>query len=151
MRYYTLGSTNSNNNIGADTTTTTSPVSDSLMSCLPSELRAVMKPISTITYNYNDSTIVSTVDYLPLMSEYEVFGFISSSSTVEKNYQTQYQYYKNGNSTLKYRHDSTTSVVNWWLRSPMTTDAQFCTVDVNGTANHANAYYSYGIVPMFKV
>lgn len=151
MRYYTLGSTNSNNNIGADTTTTTSPVSDSLMSCLPSELRTVMKPISTITYNYNDSTIVSTVDYLPLMSEYEVFGFVSSSSTTEKNYQTQYQYYKNGNSTLKYRHDSTTSVVNWWLRSPMTTDAQFCTVDVNGTANHANAYYSYGIVPIFKV
>lgn len=151
MRYYTLGSTNSNNNIGADTTTTTSPVSNSLMSCLTSELRAVMKPISTITYNYNDSTIVSTVDYLPLMSEYEVFGFISNSSVTEKNHQTQYQYYKNGNSTLKYRHDSTTSVVNWWLRSPMTTDAQFCTVDVNGTANHANAYYSYGIVPIFKV
>ena len=50
LRYDVLGSTNSNNN-DAGTTTATSPVSGTLMAALPSDLRAVMKPMNIYTDN----------------------------------------------------------------------------------------------------
>ena len=156
LRYDVLGSTNSNNN-DAGTTTATSPVSGTLMAALPSDLRAVMKPMNIYTDNTGGgsntaSYVTKSVDYLPLLAEYEIFGTRSYANSAEQNYQAQYQYYKNGNSKVKYRHSSTSSTAYWWERSPYSGNSTtFCTVYTNGNADIGSARSSYGLAPAFRV
>ena len=156
LRYDVLGSTNSNNN-DAGTTTATSPVSGTLMAALPSDLRAVMKPMNIYTDNTGGgsntaSYVTKSVDYLPLLAEYEIFGTRSYANSAEQNYQAQYQYYKNGNSKVKYRHSSTSSTADWWERSPYYNySGNFCLVTTDGTASGSNARYSNGLAPAFRV
>ena len=156
LRYDVLGSTNSNNN-DAGTTTATSPVSGTLMAALPSDLRAVMKPMNIYTDNTGGgsntaSYVTKSVDYLPLLAEYEIFGTRSYANSAEQNYQAQYQYYKNGNSKVKYRHSSTSSAAYWWERSPYYGySAHFCTVSTTGAATYTGAGISYGLAPAFRV
>lgn len=156
LRYDVLGSTNSNNN-DAGTTTATSPISGTLMAALPSDLRAVMKPMTIYTDNTGGgsntaSYVTASVDYLPLLAEFEIFGTRSYANSAEQNYQQQYQYYKNGNSKVKYRHSSTSSTAYWWGRSPYYyTSGAFCLVYTNGTAYSNSARYSLGLAPAFRV
>lgn len=156
LRYDVLGSTNSNNN-DAGTTTATSPVSGTLMAALPSDLRAVMKPMNIYTDNTGGgsntaSYVTKSVDYLPLLAEYEIFGTRSYANSAEQNYQAQYQYYKNGNSKVKYRHSSTSSTAYWWERSPAyNTSGTFCSVGTDGSAHANYARNSYGLAPAFRV
>ena len=156
LRYDVLGSTNSNNN-DAGTTTATSPVSGTLMAALPSDLRAVMKPMTIYTDNTGGgsntaSYVTASVDYLPLLAEFEIFGTRSYANSAEQNYQQQYQYYKNGNSKVKYRHSSTSSTADWWERSPYYYNGgYFCYVYTNGDADDYYARYSYGLAPAFRV
>lgn len=156
LRYDVLGSTNSNNN-DAGTTTATSPVSGTLMAALPSDLRAVMKPMNIYTDNTGGgsntaSYVTKSVDYLPLLAEYEIFGTRSYANSAEQNYQAQYQYYKNGNSKVKYRHSSTSSTAYWWERSPYCSNSNlFCVVYTSGAANYNTARYSSGLAPAFRV
>ena len=156
LRYDVLGSTNSNNN-DAGTTTATSPVSGTLMAALPSDLRAVMKPMNIYTDNTGGgsntaSYVTKSVDYLPLLAEYEIFGTRSYANSAEQNYQAQYQYYKNGNSKVKYRHSSTSSTARWWERSPYYYGSTaFCGVDTSGAASTYTARTSYGLAPAFRV
>lgn len=156
LRYDVLGSTNSNNN-DAGTTTATSPVSGTLMAALPSDLRAVMKPMNIYTDNTGGgsntaSYVTKSVDYLPLLAEYEIFGTRSYANSAEQNYQAQYQYYKNGNSKVKYRHSSTSSTAYWWERSPYYDNSTgFCAVYTGGGANSNIARYSNGLAPAFRV
>lgn len=156
LRYDVLGSTNSNNN-DAGTTTATSPVSGTLMAALPSDLRAVMKPMTIYTDNTGGgsntaSYVTASVDYLPLLAEFEIFGTRSYANSAEQNYQQQYQYYKNGNSKVKYRHSSTSSTAYWWERSPYyDLSSTVCFVNTNGDAAAASARYSFGLAPAFRV
>ena len=156
LRYDVLGSTNSNNN-DAGTTTATSPVSGTLMAALPSDLRAVMKPMTIYTDNTGGgsntaSYVTASVDYLPLLAEFEIFGTRSYANSAEQNYQQQYQYYKNGNSKVKYRHSSTSSTARWWERSPYYgNSSSFCAVSTYGSANSNTARSSYGLAPAFRV
>ena len=156
LRYDVLGSTNSNNN-DAGTTTATSPVSGTLMAALPSDLRAVMKPMTIYTDNTGGgsntaSYVTASVDYLPLLAEFEIFGTRSYANSAEQNYQQQYQYYKNGNSKVKYRHSSTSSTAYWWERSPDYGNSNsFCRVYTNGGANLNLARDSNGLAPAFRV
>lgn len=156
LRYDVLGSTNSNNN-DAGTTTATSPVSGTLMAALPSDLRAVMKPMNIYTDNTGGgsntaSYVTKSVDYLPLLAEYEIFGTRSYANSAEQNYQAQYQYYKNGNSKVKYRHSSTSSPAYWWERSPYYNySSTFCIVYTNGAAGTGDAGFSSGLAPAFRV
>lgn len=156
LRYDVLGSTNSNNN-DAGTTTATSPVSGTLMAALPSDLRAVMKPMTIYTDNTGGgsntaSYVTASVDYLPLLAEFEIFGTRSYANSAEQNYQQQYQYYKNGNSKVKYRHSSTSSTAYWWERSPDShASTSFCYVTTDGSADYTHARYSFGLAPAFRV
>lgn len=154
MRYNILGSTNTQNS-DATSTTATSPKANTLMSCLPSDLRAVMRPM----YIYTDNTgggsdtasyVTGTLDYLPLLAEYEVFGAKTYANSAEQNNQTQYTYYKNGNSRVKYNHSSTSSAIYWWLRSPYDSNG-FCLVSSYDDASAGTADNSRGVAPMFKV
>lgn len=141
----------------ASSTTATNPVPNTLMAALPAELRAVMKPMCVYSDNIGGGTgntpnnVTPSIDYLPLLDEYEIFGEISHQSyhyTPEK----MYSYYSNGNSKVKYRHSSTGSDVHWWERCPVcSSNANFCFVSNNGDKTNSSANYSVGIAPIFKV
>lgn len=170
LRYDILGSTNkapvnygkaratSDTGYDAPTNTATSPVANTLMAALPTDLRAVMKPITKYTDNKGNSSdvaanVTSSLDYLPLLAEQEIFGGNRTySNQYEKNSQVQYAYYSAGNSKVKYRHSATGSAAYWWGRSPIYGNSSgFCSVYTNGTATTSNARYSYGLAPAFMV
>lgn len=156
MRYNILGSTNAQNG-DATATTATSPKANTLMSCLPADLRAVMRPMCIYTDNTGGgsdtaSYVTTTIDFLPLLAEFEIHGARSYANSAEKNNQTQYAYFKNGNSKVKYRHDSQSSALFWWSRSPCSSNSIFfCSVDSNGNASYYSASSSSGVAPAFKV
>ena len=156
MRYNILGSTNTQNG-NATATTATSPKSNTLMSCLPADLRAVMRPMCVYTDNTGGgsdtaSHVTTTIDFLPLLAEFEIHGTRTCANSAEKNNQMQYAYFKNGSSKVKYRHDSQSSAVGWWSRSPYSSySSGFCNVDTSGSAYFNGAYYSSGVAPAFKV
>ena len=168
MRYDILGSTNkapsgygaqkTTSVVGYDapTNTATSPVANTLMAALPSDLRAVMKPITKYTDSVGNSSnvagnVTASVDYLPLLAEFEIFGTRSYANQYEQNSQVQYDYYKSGNSKVKYRHSSTGSTAIWWERSPYYSSGTFCFVYTNGDANSGIASCSFGLAPAFMV
>ena len=170
LRYDILGSTNkapvnygkaratSDTGYDAPTNTATSPVANTLMAALPADLRAVMKPITKYTDNKGNSSdvaanVTSSLDYLPLLAEQEIFGGNRTySNQYEKNSQVQYAYYSAGNSKVKYRHSATGSTAYWWERSPFYNDlASFCLVNTNGNANCYYAWISFGLAPAFMV
>ena len=137
--------------------TPTSPLANSLMAALPSDLRAVMKPVTKYTDNKgngnNDaSSVTSTTDYLFLLSEFEVFGSRSGANSAEQNFQKQYEYYVPGNYRVAYNHGSTASAVWWWLRSPYYYNSfYFRYVGSDGSYTNDYAYYSAGVRPGFAV
>ena len=156
LRYDVLGSTNTNDG-DATATTATNPVANTLMAALPSDLRAVMKPMTIYTDNTGGgsntaSNVTASVDYLPLLAEYEIFGTRSYANSSEQNHQAQYAYYSAGNSKVKYRHSATSSAAWWWERSPYYDNSNtFCFVNTNGFANYNHAWYSIGVAPAFRV
>lgn len=170
LRYDILGSTNkapvnygkaratSDTGYDAPTNTATSPVANTLMAALPTDLRAVMKPITKYTDNKGNSSdvaanVTSSLDYLPLLAEQEIFGGNRTySNQYEKNSQVQYAYYSAGNSKVKYRHSATGSTAYWWGRSPgYASSDSFCLVYTFGNANIDSAWYSFGLAPAFMV
>lgn len=157
LRYDILGSVNSKGTQNAAVTTVTTPVANTLMAALPSDVRAVMQPMTKYSDNTGGGTdtaayVTTTVDYLPLLSEYEIFGTRISANSTEKNYQVQYAYFANGNSKVKYKHNDTATAAWWWERSVYSSGASpFCAVHTNGNASNNHAYNSFGISPAFKV
>lgn len=126
-------------------------------SAMPFDLRNVLKTVT----KYSDNTgggsntasyVTATTDTIFLLAEYEVFGARSNANSAEQNYQAQYQYYKNGNSKVKYRHSSTGSTASWWLRSVRADSSRsFCYIIGSGNANSVNADISNGFAPAFVV
>ena len=98
------------------------------------------------------SYVTATSDKIWLLSEMEAQGTRSYANSAEANYQKQYDYYRNGNSKVKYQHTATTSACAWWLRSVYAGyTGNFCSVYTGGSANTSYAYYSNGFAPGFKV
>ena len=98
------------------------------------------------------SYVTATSDKIWLLSEMEVQGARSYANSAEANYQKQYDYYKNGNSKVKYQHTATTSACYWWLRSVSASTANlFCRVRTGGSADSTGASGSFGFAPGFKV
>ena len=137
--------------------TPTSPPEGSFMSALPADLRAVMKSVTKYTDNTGNASnapnaVTPTTDYLFFLSEFEVQGVRSYANQYEQNYQAQYDYYKAGNSKVKYRHDATGTAVWHWCRSAFCYNSRgFCVVDTSGSANGSDAYISGGLAPGFCV
>ena len=127
------------------------------MAALPADLRAVMQPMTKYTDNKGNSSnvaanVTKTIDYLPLLSEFEIFGARSYANQYEKDYQAQYAYYSAGNSKVKYRHSSTGSTAYWWERSPSCgNSSSFCAVGTGGYADSSSSDSSYGLAPAFKI
>ena len=145
MRKTVLGNTN----------TPTNPLANSLMAALPSDLRAVMQPVTKYTDNTGNSSnssgnVTATTDYLFLLAEFEVFGTRSGANQYEQNSQAQYDYYKAGNSRVANNHSAVSTAVWWWLRSPhYTSNFTFRIVYTDGTSSSYPANYSAGVRPGF--
>lgn len=98
------------------------------------------------------SYVTATSDRIWLLSEFEVQGARTYANSAEKNYQKQYDYYRNGNSKVKYKHLEKGAACIWWLRSVFATTAYaFCRVDASGGASSSSADCSRGFAPGFKV
>lgn len=145
MRKTVLGNSN----------TPTNPLANSLMAALPSDLRAVMQPVTKYTDNTGNSSnssgnVTATTDYLFLLAEFEVFGSRSGANQYEQNSQAQYDYYKAGNSRVAYNHSAVSTAVWWWLRSPhYNGNNNFRNVDTDGDTAGSYARYSAGVRPGF--
>lgn len=140
-----------------NTGTPTSPISNSMMAALPSDLRAVMQSVTKYTDNTgggsdNASYVTATKDYLFLLAEFEVFGTRYGANSAEQNYQLQYDYYKAGNSRVAYNHSAVSTAVWWWLRSPFYSSYRnFRNVGTDGNYLYYNADYCAGVRPGFTV
>ena len=158
LRYDILGSVEVKDQQNATSAAVTDPVINTLMAALPSELRAVLKPVTKYTDNIGggsgsvEANVTSTVDYLFLLAEKEIFGSISYANTNEGSHQSQYSYYISA-SKIKYNHSSISSRgVNWWERSPSASDHDyFCRVSYDGRSLNNSAVTSYGLSPAFVV
>ncbi|WP_300416151.1 DUF6273 domain-containing protein [uncultured Oscillibacter sp.] len=137
--------------------TPSSPPANSLLAALPSDLRAVMKPVTKYSDNTgggsdNASYVTATTDYLFNLAEFEYHGTRSYANSAEKNFQLQYSYYKAGNSKVKYKHGETGTAAYHWTRSVDSGYTYyFCLVDTNGSATNDYAYNSWGEAPGFAV
>lgn len=137
--------------------TPTEPPANSFMAALPADLRAVMKSVTKYTDNTGNAistsgAVTATTDYLFFLAEFEVQGSRAHANLYEKNYQAQYDYYKAGNSKVKYRHDATGTSVIYWSRSAYYDDSTaFCSVDNVGNTNYHLARFSGGLAPGFCV
>ena len=135
--------------------TPSSPLANSLMAALPSDLRAVMKSVTKYTDNTGNGSnssgnVTATTDYLWLLAEFEVHGSSNYANQYEKNSQAQYAYYKAGNSKIAYNHTAVSTAVWWWLRSPRYgNDYSFCIVSTGGGSYYSYAYYSAALLPGF--
>lgn len=159
MRNTHLGATDTPNG-DATPATTSNPVSGSLMAILPADLRAVLKPMTTYSDNVGGgagsvaANVTATVDYMRLLSEYEVHGSHNYSNTYESTdgHQAQYAYFAAGNSKVRYRSESTGSTVAWWNRSVgQNSGSGFCRVATNGDANYNSASKTIGVFAALKV
>ena len=146
-----------------NTGTPTSPHEGSFMAALPEDLRAVMKYVTKYTDNTGQgsnvsSAVTATTDYLFLLAEFEVQGNHVHANPYEQNYQAQYDYYKAGNSKVKYRHDNTASPVWYWCRSARSNYIGFFCVgntkvlaSTGTSASYVKANLSGGLAPCFCV
>ena len=156
LRYDILGSTKSES-ADAETSTATSPVANTLMAALPSDLRSVMQPMSKYTDNFGDassaaSNVTRSIDYMSLLSEFEVLGSIKYANPTEQSYQSQYAYFKAGNSPVKYRHNSNTVTQQYWTRSAYKSDSKsFVAIGSNGSVVAPECVVSSGVTTVFKI
>lgn len=137
--------------------TPASPPSNSLIAALPSDLRAVMKPVTKYTDNTaygsnNSSVVTSTVDYLFFLAEYEIRGSRGMANSYEQNYQAQYDFYKAGNSMIRYKHNAIGTACYWWCRSASSEHTEyFLACSEAGGFSAAKARNCYAIAPAFCV
>ena len=169
LRYDILGSVNTapsqynqaktTANVGYDATSAakTNPVANTLMAALPADLRTELEPWTVYSDNTGNKSnvaanVTTSVDYLPLLSEFEVQGARTYANNYEQNSQTQMAYFANGNSKIKYRHDDTATACLWWLRSPYCSNADsFCNVTTSGYVSDNYATNSRGVAPAFRL
>ena len=131
---------------------------NTLVHALPEELRSTMKSVQKYSNNTGSTNygakITATTDYLFLPSEFEVFGTHISASSLEQNYQKQYDYYSAGNSKIKYKHSDISAAVKYWLRSCYGIsdyNALYLAINSDGTMGDGSIRTSFGIAPMFCV
>lgn len=126
-------------------------------SALPSAWQSVVSITAKYTDNAGDGSdtaayVTMTNDDIFLLAEFEVFGKRTYANSAEQDNQTQYDYYKNGNSKVKYKSNGTSTTCFWWLRSPGTDSTNnFCRVSTSGYVGSIEATYSRGFAPGFCV
>ena len=144
------------NTVLGNSGTPSSPPTNSLMAVLPSDLRAVMQPITKYTNNTGNNNssaaITATTDYMWLLAEFEHSGDDYSVNQYEKNAQLQYDYYKSGNSLFIYMHNSTSNRAATWYRSACASSSgEFVKYDTDSIPTPERANNSEGLFSCFAV
>ena len=134
-----------------------STIMSAIKNALPTDLQNVLKTVTKYTDNTgggtnNSSNVTATTEIICLEAEFEVQGARTFANSYEQNKQKQYDYYKNGNSKIRYKYNNVGNTAYWWNRSPSSDyPDSFCGVSTDGTAN---AYYSRtcpAVAPCFYV
>ena len=157
--YFSMSYGNSNTNSGGwNGCYMRNSVMQWIKNVLPTELQNVLKTVTKFTDNTGggngsgSSYVTSTTETICLEAEFEVQGVITYANSYEQNKQQQYDYYKNGNSKVRYKYNNTNSAVWWWNRSPYSDDSNyFCRVITVGSAGNANSRLCYAVAPCFYV
>ena len=125
---------------------------------LPTDLQNVLKTVTKYTDNTGGkgdgsaSNVTATTETICLEAEFEVHGVRSYANSYEQNKQKQYDYYKNGNSKIRYKYNNTNNTAWWWNRSPIIGNPEsFCVVQANGTAHFNATGYCQAVAPCFYV
>lgn len=130
---------------------------------LPADLRNVITDCTKYTDNVGStksdtdgnvqSSVTATSQKIWLLTPVEVTGVNALGNTYEKFVQTQYDYYKNGNSPIRYDHLDPTTAVTWSLRSPRRDNryAGFICIGPPGVQGVSGAYLNWGVVPCFTI
>lgn len=124
---------------------------------LPADLKAVISEVSVESGIGNSTTSGTTAsdNKLFLASEYEIFGAKTYSiGASEGSPQFGYWALHNSNADRIKTKINSTSAQYWWLRSPrsgISTDTDFCGVDVYGSADYGIASRSGGVCPCFAI
>ena len=134
-------------NLGGWTESNLRNICEDIFNAMPSDWKNIIYPCTK--YTFNSENVTATVDKIFLLSEYEVFGKNAYANSAEQNFQSQYEYFKNGNSKIFYWKES---ACNWWLRSAQSSnDTSFCRVQESGELNTYNARFSQGVTPAFMI
>ena len=134
---------------------------------LPSDLQAAIKPTRVISgHGSNDSTNFTTTDKLYLLSSEEVYGIDDGENHLyDTAYGTSHQleYYSNNgvtystNSSSGRNLDKAVKQYNstnyyWWLRpADSYTSYVFRPIGKSGYLSNANATFTYGVSPAFRI
>ena len=156
---YQYGRVKSSANVGYDATaaTLTSPKADTFLAALPSDLRSVIRLRTHYVDNKGnssniDANVTAVVDAVSLLAEFEIFGTITQANYYEQNHQAQMAYYANGNAKKKYKHSDNSTAIYWHECSPRNLAAyHFCFVTAEGGPSANSAFFSWGLVPAFKI
>lgn len=134
-----------------------STIMPAIKDALPAELQNVLKTVTKYTDNTgggtnNSSNVTATIETICLEAEFEVHGTREYANSAEQNKQKQYDYYKNGNSKVRYKYNSVGDGAWWWNRSPYSVNsADFCFVNTDGSANFDNSRSCNAVAPCFYV
>ena len=134
-------------------------LNETFYNTLPTDLQNVITECTKYTDNTGNASntsgnVTATSQKIWLLAEFEVSGNRSKANQYEQNSQAQYDYYKNGNSILRYNHASQNTKVDWWLRSPYYNDGKhFCYVIYQGYISYTGigAIMDAGAVPCFTI
>lgn len=157
IRKNVIGSTDIENG-DATPAAITNPGINTLMAALPADLRTVLKPITKYTDNMGHkateaSAVTPTIDYLPMLAEYEIFGKRHYANANEQTYQEQYEFYANGGSAKRYAYNDLSNASFWTVRSPYSGDNyRFCTINGYGNpAYFAASGFCAGLAAIFNI
>lgn len=147
----------SSNNGGWNSSRMRTVICPAFQNVMPLELGSVLKTVTKYSDNTGGGTnnaayVTATTDTIFLLSQYEVYGSITTANRAEKNHQAQYAFYSYGNSVIKYGHSSTHPEIYWFLRSvDVSWASYFCAVSPSGRMSSSNATFSTGFAPAFCV
>ena len=128
---------------------------------IPQELKNVVKTSTIYSHNATGgssnnsaSNVTATQDDFYLLAEFDIFGTRTYANSYEQSHQVQVEYYKLGNSKVKYQSTDESSTGYWWERSVYCIDSHtdsFCYVNGSGNASDNGANDSYGFAVAFRV
>lgn len=120
-------------------------LNDYVFQAMSAEDRAIFTQFKTVTANpYNGTVLETSLDYLALLAEKEIFGAETYSNLTEANALTQIDYYKTAESHTK---TAGGNLCYWWQRSPTKDyDSAFCLSNI-GNASFNPAGSKQGISP----
>ena len=134
---------------------------NTLLGAIPSELRNAIKPVTKYCFYYGAGNVnrmnYFVKDYFSLLGHYEVTGTIDNNTDDKNNkyatYCKQYEYYANGASKIKYKHNAQTTTCKYWTRSQsdQTNYGRNLEINESGKVEAASAALSYGLAPIFVV